>query len=314
MGLATPDTSGTSSSTSTAPPPANAPAGTVPPPVTEPPATQVNTRYQQNMKVSWDIGFFKGDNISAYLKKYNLLATDCGIEGRQKLSRFTVYCADQIVAEIEARAGYKVRDWDAFEKSIKKYFFKKDTEQLEYQMPFVRTLSERQQNSQFKDVPGYCSQFQRIAEELMARNRLSQDSAVAEFFGGISEDLQIEIQHKLETDFCQSEDLNIQAVIEVVLTIEERQDERLRIVQSAGGPINPHILNMFSTLKPETQPSAQVPKTTVVPAFPTLTPTVLTVVPSRAMDDLSQLLGKLSLSLADTVSALNQARYPPEVM
>ena len=89
------------------------------------------------MKFPFEIGFFKGDMASAYVKKYNLLVTDCRIEGRQKLSRFTVYCADEIVAKIEARAGYKVGDWDVFVKSLKKYFFKRDTEQLEYQMPFL---------------------------------------------------------------------------------------------------------------------------------------------------------------------------------
>ena len=148
----------------------------------------------------------------------------------------------------------------------------------------------------------------------MARIRLFQYSAVTEFGGGISEDLQRKVQHKLGIDYSQSEDLNIQAVIEVVLTIEERKDERLRIVQSAGGPGNSDILNMFPTPRPETQPSIRVPKTTAVSAFPTLTPTIPMVVPLPAMDDLSQLIEKLALSLSDTVSALHQARYPPKVM
>ena len=202
------------------------------------------------MKVPWDIGSFKGDNVSAYLRKYNLLAEDCGIEGRQKLSRFTVYCADEIVAEVESRAGYKVGDWEVFEKALKKYYFKRGSTQREYQMPFLRTLAERQRNGGFNDIPSYCGQFQRIAEELMARNRLNQYAAAAEFFGGIPEELQIEVQQNLGKDFAQSDDLDIKAVIEEVLNIQDSRDERLMMVQSAGGPVNPDIPNLFTSTAP----------------------------------------------------------------
>ena len=54
----------------------------------------------------------------------------------------------------------------------------------------------------------------------MARNRLSQYSAVAEFFGGISEELQIEVQRNLGRDFSQSDDLDINVVIEEVLNMK----------------------------------------------------------------------------------------------
>ena len=84
------------------------------------------------------------------------VAEDCGLEGRQKLSRFTAYCADQIVAEVESRAGYKLGDWEVFEVALKKYYFKCDSTQCEYQMPFLRTLAERQTNGRYDDIPIYC--------------------------------------------------------------------------------------------------------------------------------------------------------------
>ena len=99
------------------PTPAGTPAGIPDRPPDRPPVlptdttpTTVKSKYQRNMKVLLDISSFKGDNVRAYLRKYNLLAEDYDIEERQKLSRYTAYYADEIVAEVESRARYKLGD------------------------------------------------------------------------------------------------------------------------------------------------------------------------------------------------------------
>ena len=86
-------------------------------------------------------------------------------------------------------------------------------------MPFLRTLAERQRNGEDDNIPSYYGQFQRIAEELMARNRLNQYAAVAEFFVGISEELQTEVQQNLGKNFALLDDLDVKVVIEEVLNI-----------------------------------------------------------------------------------------------
>ena len=96
---------------------AGPPVGPPAPPTYPPTPAPVKSKYQRNMKVPSDIGSFKGDNVSDYLRKYNLLAEDCGIEGHQKLSRFTAYGADEIVTEVESRVGYKLGDWEVYSKS-----------------------------------------------------------------------------------------------------------------------------------------------------------------------------------------------------
>lgn len=182
------------------------------------------------------------------------------MKGRQKLSRFIAYCADEIVAEIESKPRYKVGDWDIFETSLKNYFFKKEADQREYQMAFLRVLVERQRNEGDEDVQGYCSQFKRISEQLMARNGLSQYSAVAELFGGLSEELQIEVQRNIEKDFFQSDNLEICAIIKELLSIEDSKNERLMIVQSAGGPVNPDIQNLFLSTTPASASAQHSPR------------------------------------------------------
>ena len=95
------------------------------------------------MKLPWDVSEFDGYNVTAYLRKYNLMAADWGLVGRAKLDRFSAYCAISIISEVESLSGYENNDWDTFEASAKRYYFDKDPLQKEYQIPYLRSLAEK---------------------------------------------------------------------------------------------------------------------------------------------------------------------------
>ena len=72
------------------------------------------------MKLPWDISEFDDSNVTAYLRKYNLMAADCSLVGRAKLDRFSAYCTISIISEVESLSGYENDDWNTFEASLKK--------------------------------------------------------------------------------------------------------------------------------------------------------------------------------------------------
>ena len=137
--------------------------------------------HKKPMKVPWDVTSFKGDNVTTYLRRYNLLANDCGLQGRDKLNRFMAYCSDEIIAEVEAQEGYEDGHWETFKLSLKEYYFDRDPQQIEYQMPFLRMLAERQRAKGAASLKSYATQFQRIVNELIKKHVISQYTTCAEF-------------------------------------------------------------------------------------------------------------------------------------
>ena len=109
------------------------------------------------MKLPWDVSEFDGSNVTAYLRKYNLMAADCGLVGRTKLDRFSAYCPLSIISEVESLSGYENGDWDVCEASLKRYYFDNDPQQREYQIPYLRALAEKQKPKADVDVKVYAT-------------------------------------------------------------------------------------------------------------------------------------------------------------
>lgn len=79
-----------SSSSATPTPSSASPAPSSTAPNTTPDvATMALGSYYRPMKLLWDVSEFDGSNVTAYLRKYSLMAADCGLVGRAKLDRFS---------------------------------------------------------------------------------------------------------------------------------------------------------------------------------------------------------------------------------
>ena len=201
--------------------------------------------HKKPMKVPWDVTSFKGDNVTAYLRRYNLLANDCGLQGRDKLNRFTAYCSDEIIAEVEAQEGYEAGHWETFEESLTEYYFDRDPQEIEYQMPFLRVLAERQRVKGAASLKSYATRFQRIVNELIKKHAISQYTACAEFFGGLPDEVQKDVQKNLGIKFSKHDTLNVGTMIREVISMEDMKLERVRMLHTTGGPVNTAIPSVF---------------------------------------------------------------------
>ena len=188
--------------------------------------------YYRPMKLPWNISEFDGTNTTAYLRIYNLMAADCGLIARAKLDQFSAYCNISIISEVESLTRYDEGDWDRFEQSLKRYFFESDPQQVEYQIPYLRSLAERQKCKGIEGLKIYATQFKKMSKVLVRDGKLSKYGACAEFYGGLPDQVREDIQRRLNIDWTKPEDLDIDGIIQEVINQEDGKLERQRFLRS----------------------------------------------------------------------------------
>ena len=141
------------------------------------------------------------------------MAADCGLVGRAKLDRFSAYCAISMISEGESLSGYENNDWDTFEASAKRYHFDKNPRQKEYQIPYLCSLAEKQKKKGRVDIKLYGMQFKKIVRVLVREGKLSPYSACAEFYGGLPDKIQEDVQRCLNIDWTNTVALDMESIL-----------------------------------------------------------------------------------------------------
>ena len=213
------------------------------------------------------------------------MATDYGLTGTAKLHRFSTYCTISIVSEVESLAGHEDGDWDTFEGSLKKYYFDSDLQQKEYQIPYLRSLEENQRRKGAKDLKAYATHFKRIAGVLIREGKLSGYGACAEFYGGLPEVAQEDIQCRLNIDCTNTGALYVENIIQEVIDLEDSKLGRQRFLHST------HSVPSQSASAPE-------PETHVVPPQESRSPPAPEE-KSQQIDRLTGLMYQMSLSMVE---------------
>ena len=239
----------------------------------------------RSMQLPWDVKEFNGSNATAYLRRFNLMTADCGLTGTAKLNRFSTYCTISIIFEVESLAGYEDGDWDIFEGSLKKYYFDSDPQQEEYQILYLCSLVEHQRCKGAKDWKAYAIQFKKIARVLIREGKLSGYGACVEFYGGLPEVAQEDIQRCLNINWTNPKALDVDNIIQEVIDLEDSKLGRHRFLHST------HSVPPQSASAPE-------PETHVVP------PQEIRLAPAseeklQQIDRLTALMDPMSLSMVE---------------
>ena len=213
------------------------------------------------------------------------MAADCGLTGAAKLNRFSAYCTISIISEVESLAGYEDGDWDTFEGSLKKYYFDSDPQEKEYQIPYLRSMAEHQRRKGAKDLKAYATQFKKIARVLIREGKLSGYGACAEFYGGLPEVVQEDIQRRLNIDWTNSGALDVDNIIQEVIDLEDSKLGRQRFLHST------HSAPSTSAPEPETH--------VVPPEEIRSAPAPAPEENSQQMDRLTALIDRMSVSMAE---------------
>ena len=128
-----------------------------------------------------------------------------------------------IISEVESLSGYEEGNLDTFEKALKKYYLDNDPQQKEYQILYLCALADNQRQKNTADgLKIYATQFRRIAKVLLKEHKLSEYGARAEFYGGLPEQTQDDVQQSLDIDWTKPEMLSIDKIAQTVIKIEDK--------------------------------------------------------------------------------------------
>ena len=250
------------------------------------------------MKLPWDISEFDGSNATAYLQKYNLMAANCGLVGRAKLDRFSAYCAISIISEVESLSGYDNHDWNTFEASLKRYYFDKDPQRKEYQIPYLCSLAEKQKQKSKLDIKLYATQFKKIARVLVREGKLSPYSACMEFYGGLRDRIQEDVQRRLNIDWTNTAALDMDSILQEVINLENGKLDRQRFLHSTHSAHS----EAAPTPTPSSEPKQEVNVAPPLPQEIRSAPVPKATPRSDNMphiDDPTSLMERMSISMAE---------------
>ena len=193
-------------------------------------------------------------------------------------------------------SGYHNDDSNTFEASLKRYYFDKDPQQKEFQIPYLRSLAEKQTKKGNVDIQLYATQFKKIAPVLVREGKLSPYSACAEFYGGLPDRIQEDVQRRLNIDWTNTAALNMDSILQEVINLENGKLERQRFLHSTHSAHS----EAAPTPAPSFEPKQEV---NVFPSPPQeLCPAPAPKETSPQIDSLTSLMERMSISKAEMAS------------
>ena len=110
---------------------------------------------------------FTGINVTDFLKRFENMATDCGLSDDRKIQRVQKYCEFGITQRIQDLDSYEEKDWKGLIKKIKAIYKDGDINQQRYTRAYLTILAYKARGE--KEVDLYNRQFRSIAKELIKK-------------------------------------------------------------------------------------------------------------------------------------------------
>ena len=148
----------------------------------------------------------------------------------------------------------------------------------------------------------YATQFKRIAKALIANGKISQYGACAEFYGGLPERTQEDLQRRLNIYWTNVAQLNVETIIQDVITMETEREERKNLMHSTTTALLPEA-------PPKNPPSSNNPSVARAPHEFTSAPAPRQ---NQPIDDLASMLSKITLSMAEMANAIKTQQSPQQ--
>jgi len=128
---------------------------------------------------------FEGRNVSSFLKKFEAMCDNFGIDEETKVRRIPEYCDDDIGREVEAFETWKKKDWEGLKDEMRKEWRQGDVEQLMYTRPLLEEYVSKPRGRE--GLKQYHRQFNRISTALVGKDELDAYSQGRLFILGLPE-------------------------------------------------------------------------------------------------------------------------------
>jgi hypothetical protein len=250
---------------------------------------------------------FEGRNVTSFLKKFEAMCDNFGIEEAIKVKRVPEYCEDDIAREVESFGTWKAKDWEGLKKEMLKEWRQGDVEQLMYTRPLLEEFVGKCRGKE--GLKQYFRQFHRISTVLVGKNELDDYSRGRLFVLGLPEDVRKQVLSK--------EDIGSEAATGTV-----NYDKALKVVKDIV-VANERMESFF--MRPERQSEISNLAVSMNEPKPALTGDLARVTGTAekdksqkdqqedVMDKLTKSLSTLTLPLTAAISKLEAAATkPPE--
>ena len=163
-------------------------------------------------------------------------------------------------------------------------------------MPYLRSLAEKQTKKGNLDIKLYATQFKKIPRVLVREGKLSPYSTCTEFYGGLPDRIQEDVQRRLNIDWTNTAALDMDSILQEVINLENGKLERQRFLHSTHSADSEAAPTPAPSSEPKQEVNVFPPPPQEFCAAPAPKQT------SPQIDSLTSLMERMSISMAEMVS------------
>ena len=172
---------------------------------------------------------------------------------------------------------------------------------------YLRTLTEQQRKG--GDLQTYATQFLRNVKVLINNGKISHYTACDEFYGGLMEQVKLELKRRLNSNWTNVEGLNAETIIKGVIDMEAEWIERQNLMCciAPSFPIPPPV--QYSNLPHVSQQlnppqNTRLPDPTSVRQKPHNFTPALVPKQNQYIEELTSMLSKMMLLMAEMANTI----------
>jgi hypothetical protein len=183
------------------------------------------------------IPYFKGEDITEFLRQFEKLCKNYGIRDRKSiLEELPDYCTRFIREEFEELPEWKTKDWDGFVKKAKELYRDSDVDQLMISRAYLHNFVQERRPWEESSLRRYIREFTAISNRLVEDKRLENFTRCVWFIRGLPKQLEEKLFARTNADIEKPETMKFSEIVATAEQLIERKKRITRGKATTEGP------------------------------------------------------------------------------